>query len=199
MEGEPTDVSDSASVRDAVARAVERHGRLDLVFSNAGYLRAGGIEMMPEETFDRTIALNLRGAFLVAKHTIPHLRADGGGAMVFTCSTSSLVGSRGQAAYCASKAGVANLSCALAAELAPAGIRVNCVCPGWVDTPFNDPVWDYEGARAVVEAAFMDTVPLRRRAAPSEVVPVMLSLASEEASYVTGEAVTVDVGLMGTR
>jgi NAD(P)-dependent dehydrogenase (short-subunit alcohol dehydrogenase family) len=195
----PTDVADSASVAASVARVIERRGRIDLVFSNAGVLHAGPVETMPEETFDEVIAVNLRGAFLVAKHTIPALRAAGGGAMVFTGSTSALVGSPGQGAYCASKAGIALLTRTLAAELAADSIRVNCVCPGWVDTPFNDPVWAELGGQAHAAPALLADVPLRRQAAPEEIVPAMLFLASEEASYITGEVLTIDGGMLAVR
>lgn len=195
----PTNVADSASVAASVARVLDRHGRIDLVFSNAGVLRAGPVETMADEAFDEVIAVNLRGAFLVAKHTIPAVRAAGGGAMVFTGSTSALVGSPGQGAYCASKAGITLLARTLAAELAADNIRVNCVCPGWVDTPFNDPVWDELGGQARAAPALLGGVPLRRQAAPAEIVPAMLFLASAEASYVTGEVLTVDGGLVAVR
>ena len=195
----PTNVADSASVASSVRRVLERRGRIDLVFSNAGVLRAGSVETMAEETFDEVIAVNLRGTFLVAKHTIPALRAAGGGAMVLTGSTSALVGSPGQGAYCASKAGIMLLARTLAAELAADNIRVNCVCPGWVDTPFNDPVWAQLGGQAQAAPALLRDVPLRRQAAPEEIVPAMLFLASAEASYITGEVLTIDGGLLAAR
>lgn len=195
----PTDVADSASVASSVARVLDRRNRINLVFSNAGVLRAGPVETMAEETFDEVIAVNLRGAFLVAKHTIPALRAAGGGAMVFTGSTSALVGSPGQGAYCASKAGITLLARTLAAELAADNIRVNSVCPGWVDTPFNDPVWAELGGRAEAAPALLRDVPLRRQATPAEIVPAMLFLASAEASYITGEVLTIDGGLLAVR
>lgn len=192
----PTDVSDATSVRECISRLIDAHGRLDVVFSNAGVLLAENVEAMDEAAFDRTIAVNLKGAFLVAKHAIPHLRATRGN-MVFTGSTSSLAGARGQGAYCASKAGIVGLARVLADELAGDGIRVNAVCPGWVDTPFNDPVWEYGGKGA--EAALLSGVPMRRQARPEEVVAPMLFLASEDASYITGEVLVVDGGLMAVR
>lgn len=194
----PTDVSDASSVQDCVDRVMAAHGRLDVVFSNAGVLLAGNVETMDEAVFDRTLAVNLKGAFLVAKHTIPQLRATRGN-LVFTGSTSSLAGARGQGAYCASKAGVVGLARALADELAEDGIRVNAVCPGWVDTPFNDPVWEYGGRDTQAEAQLLAGVPMRRQARPEEIVGPMLFLASDDASYVTGEVFVVDGGLMAVR
>jgi NAD(P)-dependent dehydrogenase (short-subunit alcohol dehydrogenase family) len=194
----PTDVSDASSVRECVGRLLAAHGRLDVVFSNAGVLLAENVETMDEAAFDRTLAVNLKGAFLVAKYTIPHLRVTHGN-LVFTGSTSSLAGARGQGAYCASKAGIVGLARALADELAEDGIRVNAVCPGWVDTPFNDPVWEYGGRDEAVKAELLSGVPMRRQARPKEIVAPMLFLASDEASYVTGEVLVVDGGLMAVR
>lgn len=198
-EAEPTDVSDSASVRATVERTVTEHGKLDLVFSNAGVLEAARVEDMDEAMFERALAVNLRGAFLVAKYTIPHVRAAGGGAMVFTGSTSSLVGAPGEGAYGSTKAGLLNLARVLAAELAPDRIRVNCVCPGWVDTSFNDPVWAFAGGRQQVEESVLATVAMRRQAHPEEIANVMLFLASDAASYMTGAALVVDGGFTFVR
>jgi NAD(P)-dependent dehydrogenase (short-subunit alcohol dehydrogenase family) len=194
----PTDVTDAASVRDCIERAVATHGHLDAVFSHAGLLRAETVETMDEELFDRVLAVNLRGSFLVAKYAIPHLKASRGN-IVFTGSTSSLTGARGQGAYCASKAGILGLARVLADELAEYGIRVNVVCPGWVDTPFNDPVWDHADNRATEEERLLANVPMRRQAHPEEIVPAMLFLGSDEASYVTGETLVVDGGLLAVR
>jgi NAD(P)-dependent dehydrogenase (short-subunit alcohol dehydrogenase family) len=194
----PTDVSDAESVRACVERVLANHGRLDAVFSNAGVLVAESIEAMDEATFDLVVAVNLRGAFLVAKYSIPHLRATRG-CMVFTGSTSSLVGARGQGAYCATKAGILGLARVLADELAGDGVRVNVVCPGWVDTAFNDPVWTYGGAREEIERQLLAGVPMHRQARPEEIVGPMLFLASEEASYITGEVIVIDGGLMAVR
>jgi NAD(P)-dependent dehydrogenase (short-subunit alcohol dehydrogenase family) len=192
------DVTDAKAVSAAVAGTIERHGRIDLLFSNAGYLRAGATESFPIESFDRTIAVNLRGAFLLARACIPHLKASRG-AMVFTSSTSALVGAGGEAAYAAAKAGIIGLARSLAAELAEAGVRVNVVAPGWIDTAFNDPVWALAADRRQAEDTALRMVPMRRQASPEELVPTMLYLASSAASYVTGQVVTVDGGLTTIR
>lgn len=194
-----TDVTDEDSVRAAVERMTAAHGRIDAVFSHAGAITAGPVEQVRLEDFEHVMQVNVRGAFLVAKHTIPALRSAGGGSIVFTSSTAGLAGAPNQATYCAAKAAIINFARSLAAELAPDGIRVNTVCPGWTDTAFNDPVWDVEGGKVRAEPEFMQSVPLRRQAAPSEIVPAMLFLASKDAGYVTGETMVIDGGLLAIR
>jgi NAD(P)-dependent dehydrogenase (short-subunit alcohol dehydrogenase family) len=195
----PVDVTDAAALEAAIDAAAAPHGRLDMVFSNAGVLTAGLVETMPLADFDRALAVNLRGAFLTARFAIRHLRAAGGGSIVFTASTASFIGARYEGAYDASKTGILGLMRALAAELAPDGIRVNAVAPGWIDTPFNDPVWQVAGDRAEAERALLGNVPAGRQGRPEEVVSAMLYLASAEASYVTGHALVIDGGLIATR
>ncbi len=196
----PVDVTDPASVEAALARVVAAHGRLDMVFSNAGVLMAGLVETMPLADWDRTIAVNLRGAFLVARFAVPHLRAAGGGSIVFTASTGGLVGARSESAYDASKHGVIGLTKALAAEVAADGIRVNAVAPGWIDTPFNDPMWQATAdERDAAERQVLATIPLARQGRPEEAAAAMLYLASPAASYVTGQVLVVDGGLLAIR
>lgn len=192
------DVTDPAQVNRCVAALIAEHGRLDCAFVVSGHLTAGRVEDTSVEDFDRTIAINLRGAFLVTKAVIPHLRVTRGN-LIFTGSTSSLVGSRGQAIYCAAKAGIVNFSRAVADEVAADGIRVNCVCPGWVDTPFNHPVWDAMRGDADAKEKLLAAVPMGRQATPEEIAPAMLFLASADASYITGETLVVDGGLVAVR
>lgn len=193
-----TDVSDPDQVVEAIARVVDRHGRIDALFSNAGVLYAGDTESFPLDLFDRTLAVNLRGAFLLARSCIPHLRKSRG-AMLFTASTSAILGAAGEAAYAASKAGITGLARSLAAELAADGIRVNALAPGWIDTPFNDPVWDHAGEREAAVANAMRSVPLRRQAEPSEVAGTMLHLCAPTTTYITGQVIAIDGGLSTLR
>ena len=191
---QPVDVSDEVQVSDAIARIVDQRGQIDVLFSNAGILHAGPTESFLLNKFDRIIAVNLRGAFIVARACLPYLRTTRG-AMVFTSSTSALIGSGGEAAYAASKAGIIGLMRSLAAELAPDGVRVNSVAPGWIDTPFNDPVWRYAEARDAAAEAIIAQIPMKRQAQPDEVVMAMLMLASPGATYTTGQVIAVDGGL----
>ena len=194
----PINVADPEQVERAIAELVSRHGRIDVIFSNAGILRAGDTANFPVELFDQTLSVNLRGAFLVARASIPHLRASQG-AIVFTASTSAIVGASGEAAYAASKAGITGLARSLAAELAVDGIRVNAVAPGWIDTPFNDPIWEHAGDRTAAINHAVQEVPMKRQGHPAEVIPLMLLLGSPKSTYLTGQVIAVDGGLSTLR
>ena len=191
---QPVDVSDDLQVSIAIQRIISQRGQIDVLYSNAGILRAGPTELFPLAEFDQIIAVNLRGAFIMARACLPYLRATKG-AIVFTASTSALIGSGGEAAYAASKAGIIGLMRSLAAELASDSVRVNAVAPGWIDTPFNDPVWHYAKALDTVAEAIIAQVPMKRQAQPDEVVLAMLMLASPKATYTTGQVIAVDGGL----
>jgi NAD(P)-dependent dehydrogenase (short-subunit alcohol dehydrogenase family) len=192
------DVCDSESVRQATLAAIAAEGELAGVCSTAGLLVADSFESLTDADWQRCLDVNLTGSFNVARHAAVALRAHGG-SLLLTSSTAGLAGARGQVAYCAAKAGIVGLTRALADELAGAGIRVNCLCPGWVDTPFNDPLWDHVGDRATTETALLATVPMRRQAAPDEVARAAVFLLSPDSNYVTGTAFVVDGGLLAVR
>ena len=187
----PTDVSDSASVAALVAATVDRFGRLDICFANAGIGGGGLVADLPEETFDRVVAVNLKGAFLCAKHAMPHLLAAGGGSLIFTASELALVGSPQNAAYCASKAGLIGMARALAIDHGAQGVRVTCLCPGATDTPM---LWRGVADRAEEEASLAARMPLGRIGRPDEIARAALFLASDDSSFVTGTALVVDGG-----
>lgn len=195
---DPVDVSNARQVEAAISRVSVRYGRIDAVFSNAGLLGAGSTETFAIADFDRIVAVNLRGAFIVARACMPHLRASRG-ALVFTASTSALIGSAGEAAYAASKAGIVGLMRSIAAEMAADGVRVNAVAPGWIDTPFNDPVWDHAGRRGIPVDSVIGQVPMKRQAQPDEVISAMLMLASPRTTYLTGQVIAIDGGLSSLR
>ncbi len=189
------DAGDEGDVARLVALAAERHGGLDVMFANAGI--SGGLANL----FDTDVALitevlrvNLVGPFLAIKHAAPLIAARGGGAIVLTASVAGLRSGAGSPAYSASKAGVINLAQVAAQQLSGSDVRVNAICPGLTETGMTRPTFDY--AR---EAGKLDRLgrlnPLRRGAQPEELARVALFLASDDASYVNGQAIVVDGGL----
>jgi NAD(P)-dependent dehydrogenase (short-subunit alcohol dehydrogenase family) len=179
-----------------VSAAEDEYGRLDVVFGNAGLLRTSPLQDLSTEEFSRHLAINLTANFLLAKYAAPALRRQGGGSIIFTASAGGLRGTRGSIAYNASKGGVVNMTRSLADELAQDNIRVNCICPGWVDTPFNEPFWSHAGPGA--EEEVLRGIPLRRQCTPEEVAPAVLFLAGDGASYITGHALVIDGGMLAT-
>ena len=135
------DVSDGDSVSAVVAEAVAQTGGIDILHNNAGRLRVGSVTAVSIEEWDRTYAVNIRSMFLMCRAVIPLMLERAGGAIVNTASTSGLVGEAGIAAYCSSKGAVINLTRQLAAEYSRHGIRVNCVCPGWMQPASTTLCW----------------------------------------------------------
>lgn len=189
------DVTDSASVQAMVAAAVACFGRLDAAFNNAGVeLEGTATAEADEDLFDRTIAVNLRGVFLCMKHQIRQFLAQGGdGAIVNTASVAGLVGAATMPAYTASKHGVVGLTKAAALEYARRGIRVNAVCPGVVRTAMTERAIAQRPERAAVIDALH---PMGRIAEPAEIAATALWLCSPAASFVTGQALAVDGGMV---
>lgn len=189
------DAGSEADVVRAIDLACDRFGGLDIMFANAGI--SGGMANI----FDTDVALitdvlrvNLIGPFLAIKHAAPRIAERGGGAIVLTASVAGIRSGAGSPAYSASKAGVINLAAVAAQQLSGSNVRVNAICPGLTETGMTKPTFDY--AR---EAGKMDRVgrlnPLRRGAQPEELAKVALFLASDDASYVNGQALAVDGGL----
>lgn len=186
------DVSREADCRTMVERAVAAFGPLNVAFNNAG-VGASGFAVADEEeiAWDRLIAVNLKGIFLSMKYEIPAMLSAGGGAIVNTASVAGLVGERGIGAYAASKHGVVGLTRTAALDYIGQGIRINAVCPGATRTRiladwFQDPK---------VEAFILSRHPIGRIAEPEEIGRAVLFLASDDASFVVGQALAVDGGL----
>lgn len=188
------DVSDFAACEAMVAQAVECFGGLHIAFNNAGIPSAigGAFEDVAVADWDRLIATNLSAIFYSMKAEIPALRASGGTAIVNTASVASLVAAPGMPAYVASKHGVAGLTKAAALDLIGHGIRVNAICPGFVDTPMLAGAMASAEARAQIEAA----TPIGRVASAAEVARTVLFLASDDASYMVGALLSVDGGVV---
>jgi dihydroanticapsin dehydrogenase len=189
------DVSSPNDVEAIITAVVDTFGRVDVLHNNAGVLTAGTVETTTLDAWNRTLAVNLTGAFLCSRFALPHLRASGRASIVNTASTAALVAEKNIAAYCASKGGLLMLTKQMAIDYAREGVRVNCLCPGWIDTPFNDPVIEEAGGRASLDPFIDMFVPMGRQGFPEEVAAAALFLASDEASLVTGHALVVDAGL----
>lgn len=182
----PTDVSDEAQVRALMDAAAERYGRIDIAINNAG-APAGGAPIVgsDEETFRRGFEIHALGVAFGIKHAVPHMPA--GGAIVNTASLAGIEGQFGSAPYVASKHAVVGITKTAALELAPRGIRVNCVCPGNIDTPMGAPP-----EFAVITDAM---TPLGRPGRPEEVAALFHFLASDDCAYLTGQAICIDGGM----
>lgn len=188
------DFQDNRAVDHAVRTAFDTHGGLDVVFYNAAILEAHTLAEWTAEAWDRSAAVNLRAPFLMAQAAAPHLRASAHGRFIVTSSTGAFRGHAGMPAYHATKAGLLGLVRALADELGPDGVTVNAICPGWVDTPFNDGFWAHQGDPAQALAALESQIPLRRQAVPEEITGLLLFLASPASQYITGQALVIDGG-----
>lgn len=189
-----TDVTFEKSVKDLIDTAADRLGGLDVGFFNAGLQRSGAVSDFSVEDWDALFSVNPRHCFLGAKHLTPHLR-DSGGSIVLTASLAAIKGGPGMTAYSASKGAIVGFGKALAAELAPHAVRVNTVCPGWIDTPFNQPAIDFMGGRESQEEAVRRVVPLGRQGTPEEIAGGVLFLASDASSYMTGQILVIDGGV----
>jgi meso-butanediol dehydrogenase / (S,S)-butanediol dehydrogenase / diacetyl reductase len=186
------DVSNSDDVQRAVDATVSAFGRLDVLHNNAGVLLPGSVVDISEEHWDRSIAVNLTGTFLCSRYAIPAMLESGGGSVINTASTAGLVAEQEIAAYSATKGGIVMLTKQMALDYARRGIRVNCLCPGWIDTPFNAPVIPSE---RWLQRMIDKVVPMGRQGKPEEPAYAALYLASDESSLVTGHALVVDGGL----
>ena len=190
-----TDVTSSADMEGLMSAAAERLGGIDVIMNNAGLQRSGAVTEFAEADWDALFAVNPRSCFLGAKYGVPHLRRAGGGAIVNTASLAALKGGPGMTGYSASKGAIVGFTKALAAELAPDKIRVNAMCPGWVDTAFNQPAIDFMGGREKQLEIVRQVVPMQREALPDEIARGMLFLASDMSSYMTGQALLIDGGV----
>jgi len=193
--GVAVDVTSEASVAGLVGQATATFGRIDILFTCAGVLVTGSVTETSLADWERSLAVNLTGPFLASRHVVPVMIANGGGSIVHMSSTAGLVGETSIAAYCASKGGVLMLARQMALDYARQGVRVNVVCPGWIDTPFNDPAIEAAGGRAALMPFVDQMVPMGRQGTPDEVADVVAFLASDDARLMTGSIVTVDGGL----
>jgi len=191
----PCDVSKAVDCQRAVQKTLETFGGLGILFNNAGIIYPDkAVHNMTEEEWDNTLDINVKGMYLMSKYAIPHMMEGGGGGIINTASVLGLVGCAGAAAYCASKGAVVLLTKAMALDYAEQNIRVNCICPGSIDTPMLKGEMEAMGGEEKGRAFFAAKHPLNRICTPEEVGRAALFLASDDSSFVTGISLTVDGG-----
>jgi NAD(P)-dependent dehydrogenase (short-subunit alcohol dehydrogenase family) len=190
----PCDVTLAADCRRAVKVAVERFGRLDIVFNNAGIVRRADVIGTTEDEWDKVMDVNVKSIFLMSKYAVPELVKQGGGSIVNMGSGWGVKGGRNAVSYCASKGAVVNMTRAMAIDHGRQNIRVNCICPGDTDTPMlRDEARQLGQAEDIFMAEAAER-PLNRYAQPIEIAQSVLYLVSDAASYVTGAVLAVDGG-----
>lgn len=186
------DVTDAPGVKAMVERAVGAFGRVDILVSNAGWDRAGPFADTDEELWDKVIAINYRGHLATCHATLPYMREQGVGRIVTVASDAGRVGSSGEVVYSGAKGAVIAFTKGLAREVARHGINVNCVAPGLVDTPLLAGI--VQGNEKLI-AAIVRSIPLRRTGTPEEIAAAICFFASPDATYITGQTLSVNGGL----
>lgn len=192
----PTDVSKGQQVEHLMQTTLERFGRIDILLNNAGILPSPTpLAEMSEVEWDRVASVNTKSIYWTIRGVWPVMVKQGGGVIVNTASVVAFRGTAGLAAYCASKAAIVMLTKCLALEGAPLGIRVNCICPGFIDTPMNEWLGSLQPDREVWLSDMLDRIPLHRSGSSEEIAQANLFLASADSSYMTGQTMILDGGV----
>lgn len=188
------DVTDDAAMTEAFNGYMSRHGRIDILHNHAGAQVEGSLEQVSVQGFDASWSLNVRAHFMACRLVMPLMKAARKGVILNTSSSSGVLYDREMIAYTTTKHAVIAMTRQMAGDYAKFGIRVNALCPGWVDTPFNAPFIAQMGGRAQIEAYVREKVPLGRWAAVEEIAEAVLFLVSDRSSYMTGQILVVDGG-----
>lgn len=190
------DVSDKSSVEPIINDVLKQYGRIDVLVNNAGIAPLGTVEKTEESVWDKVFDINVKGIYLTSAAVIPAMQRQKKGSIINMSSNYGIVGGLNCAAYCASKGAIVTLTKAMALDCAPYGIRVNCVCPGTIDTPLvREPMKSMtkEQVEAIMASRY-ERHPLGRIGLPEEVAPGVIYLASDESSFVTGSILAIDGG-----
>ncbi|AVM06964.1 dihydroanticapsin 7-dehydrogenase [Bacillus sp. NEAU-CP5] len=191
-----TDITDEPACQNAIRSAADKFGGLDVLINNAGIEIVAPIHEMELSDWNKVLNVNLTGMFLMSKHALKYMLKSGKGNIINTCSVGGVVAWPDIPAYNASKGGVLQLTRSMAVDYAKHNIRVNCVCPGIIDTPLNEKSFleNNEGTLEEIKKEKAKVNPLLRLGKPEEIANVMLFLASDLSSYMTGSAITADGG-----
>ena len=188
------DLAEPDAPSDIVKEAIVTYGSLDTVLITAALMLSAPLERWTLEMWDRSVALNLRMPFFFAQAAAPHLAKSDNASIIFISSTGAIRGHAGMSAYQATKAALPGMCRSLTAELGPLGIRINTLMPGWIDTPFNDPFWEYQQNPEARRLEIERQIPVRRQGQPDEVSSMALFLASPAGRYVAGTSIVIDGG-----
>ena len=188
------DVGADGDLERLIGGTIEAFGRLDVLHSHVGIQVEGPLEEVAPEGMDRSWQLNVRAHFMAARLAMPQMRKQGSGSIIVTSSNSGIFHDREMIAYTTTKHAVIAMVKQVAVDYGPHNVRVNALCPGWVDTPFNEPYIRQMGGRDAIEAYVRERIPLGRWGTPEEVAEAILFLASDRSSFMTGHALVLDGG-----
>lgn len=189
-----TDVTDDSALERLVAATLERYGRIDVLHSHAGIQVEGPLEAVSTEGMDQSWRLNVRAHFKLAQLVLPTMKAQGKGSVIITASNSGIFYDPGMIAYATTKHAVVAMTRQMAIDYGKHNIRFNALCPGWVDTPFNEPFIRQMGGREAIERYVREKIPMGRWATAEEIAEAILFLASDRSSFMTGHALVIDGG-----
>lgn len=189
------DVSNLAQVKQVAGRIIQDFTRVNILVNNAGIWRPGRVIDLEEETWDQVLGTNLKSVYLLSKYVIPKMIEVGHGVVINVASVAGLVGAADASAYSASKGGIVNLSRSMAMDFAPFNIRVNCLCPGMIDTAQGDTVVGHYQPQADPAEAKRTWQPLPRMGIPADAAKAALYLASDDSEFMTGSIFVIDGGL----
>ncbi|RUV33689.1 glucose 1-dehydrogenase [Mesorhizobium sp. M7A.F.Ca.MR.148.00.0.0] len=189
-----TDVADDGALEKLIAGTIERHGRIDILHNHAGIQVGGTLTEVEVGGMDASWRVNVRAQFLAARMVMPSMVARGNGVILNTASNSGVFYDREMIAYATSKHAVVAMTRQMSLDYARHNVRVNALCPGWVDTPFNEPFIAQMGGREAIETYVRTKIPMGRWASADEIAEAILFLVSDRSSFMTGQALVIDGG-----
>lgn len=188
------DVTVDANLDEMISSTIDTYGRIDILHNHAGVQVAGNAEQLAPEGMDLSYQINTRAHYYAARKAIPHMKKQGQGVIINTASNSGVFYDKEMLAYTTSKAATIAMTKQMAVDYAKFNIRINALCPGWVDTPFNGPYIEQMGGRKAIEKYVADTIPIGRWATVEEIAESVLYLASHRSAFMTGHALVIDGG-----